>query len=330
MPRTILLPEPEGVFTRQQLNREGWSPRAIDARVRRGRWQRLLPGVYVSYSGEATEDDVLRAALAWGGPRAVLTGESALRRHGCGYLDEARPHLLLLDTRSERRPPTICPPGQRALPAPRRGRFRGQGSQLPRSGPVLLVTRTVRPVRVTHTRGLPTAPPLRAAVDGALYVPGLRQCRALLCEVVQRQLVTVDDLRTEVLSRRDPRLRTAQRVLEDLAAGCHSAPECEVRDLVLTSTLLPRPRMNLRLSDVGGPPGYIGDLVLPDARLVTEVDSVEYHGFGATAEETARRRNELTAAGWTVISVTPRDIRQRPRWVLHLIERAYAAGLTAA
>lgn len=47
--------------------------------------------------------------------------------------------------------------------------------------------------------------------------------------------------------------------MKDIDAGCRSAPECELRDLVRTSRLLPEPRWNQPL------PGYRG--VHPDAVL---------------------------------------------------------------
>lgn len=40
-----------------------------------------------------------------------------------------------------------------------------------------------------------------------------------------------------------------RRALEDIVAGCRSAPECELRDMVLGSTILPEPAWNTPLPD---------------------------------------------------------------------------------
>jgi hypothetical protein len=242
----------------------------------------------------------MRAALAWAGPSGMLTGGSALIVRGCRYVEERRPHVLLVRRAAHNPPATI------------------------------LVTSTERPVPRRVRRGLPLAPTDRAAVDALLHLPQLRAARALLCEVVQRDLTTVSALRAEVARRSDRRLTHVARVFEDLAAGCRSAPECELRDLIATSAVLPPPQFNLRLAGVGGPEGVIGDAVWPQARLVAEVDSIEHHGFGVKAEATAQRRAQLVAAGWRVVDITPRRLRDTPVSVLRTLERAYGAAHAAA
>ena len=45
---------------------------------------------------------------------------------------------------------------------------------------------------------------------------------------------------------------------------------------------------------------------------IVEVDSVAHHGLGDGPEYTSRRRAALVAAGWVVLSVSPRRIREEP------------------
>jgi hypothetical protein len=45
-----------------------------------GRWQRLLPGVYLAVTGTPTVDQRDMAALLYAGPSTVITGPAALRR----------------------------------------------------------------------------------------------------------------------------------------------------------------------------------------------------------------------------------------------------------
>src|SRR5437763_15220253 len=56
-----------------------------------GRWQRLLPGVYLALTGTATRDQRDMAALLYAGGRSLLTGAAAMRRH---YLRPAGPALV--------------------------------------------------------------------------------------------------------------------------------------------------------------------------------------------------------------------------------------------
>jgi hypothetical protein len=56
-----------------------------------GRWQRLLPGVYLALTGSATQDQRDMAALLYAGRRSLLTGSAAMRRH---HLRPAGPDLV--------------------------------------------------------------------------------------------------------------------------------------------------------------------------------------------------------------------------------------------
>ncbi len=116
----------------------------------------------------------------------------------------------------------------------------------------------------------------------------------------------------------------ARQVLDDLAAGCRSAPECELRDVVRASRVLPPPRLNKPLPGVRG---MLPDACWPEARLVIEVDSRSWHGFGDAPERTERRRARYAALGWTVLPVSPARLRAEPGAVLRQIEAAYLAGI---
>jgi hypothetical protein len=56
-----------------------------------GRWQRLLPGVYLAVTGTATQDQRDMAALLYAGRRSLLTGSAAMRRH---HLRPAGPDVV--------------------------------------------------------------------------------------------------------------------------------------------------------------------------------------------------------------------------------------------
>lgn len=71
------------VIGREQALGCGLSVKAVRHRLRpEGPWQTLLPGVYVTQTGIPSDDQRDMAALLYAGPRGVLTGAAALRRHG--------------------------------------------------------------------------------------------------------------------------------------------------------------------------------------------------------------------------------------------------------
>jgi G:T-mismatch repair DNA endonuclease (very short patch repair protein) len=172
-------------------------------------------------------------------------------------------------------------------------------------------TRTIRGVRVVR--------PERAALDASRSADGLVAKRAVLCEVVQRGLATAERLAAE-LRRIDRRgLAGARRAVVDIVAGCRSAPECELRDLLRTSHVLAEPVWNQPLPDA---PDIVPDGHIAELRLVLEVDSIEHHQFGDAPERTERRRARLASLGWRVYPVSPRRLREEPSLVLAEIEAA--------
>lgn len=151
----------------------------------------------------------------------------------------------------------------------------------------------------------------------------LRDARALLAEVVQRRLTTVEHLARVLEQGHSAGSAIPRRVLADLRAGCRSAPEMELRDLVLCDPVLAAPaRWNhqIMLSDGSL---VVGDGCWPDVLLVAEGDSVEHHEIGWTSEWTAQRRAALVTDGWTVLSFSPYRVRSEPRDVLGQLRRTY-------
>src|ERR1700684_394303 len=77
-----VLGEQFGVVSRAQALECGVSRGRLDHLVRPGgRWQRILPGVYVVNTGAVSADQRAMAALLYAGPKSLLTGAAAARRH---------------------------------------------------------------------------------------------------------------------------------------------------------------------------------------------------------------------------------------------------------
>ena len=66
------------------------------------------------------------------------------------------------------------------------------------------------------------------------------------------------------------------------------------------------------------------DLAYPDAKLVIEYDSDQWHSGTARRHDDAARRNQLRSLGWTVVEVTPATLREPARF-LTTVETVLAA-----
>lgn len=285
----------QALVTRAQCLEAGLTPTQVARAIgQAGRWQRLLPGVYLVVTGAPSQMQQAQAALLYAGPSAQLTGRTALSLLGARYLppDDALVHVLV--------------PIERQVS----------------SRDLVRVHRTARLPRPRRRAGLPCSPPEHAAILACRLGIDLTSARALLAEVVQRRWTTTDRLAEVLAGGHSAGSALPRRVLDDLAAGCRSAPEMELRDLIVHSDLLrPGVRWNSPLLVDGAP--YTPDACWPEVWLIVEVDSIEHHGLGWTPEETAARRLALTAAGWTVLSVSPYRIRRDGPGLLDQIERTY-------
>lgn len=284
-----------GLVARKQALSAGMSPPAVrHALGPTGAWQKVVPGVYATFTGPLADEHRLRAAMLRAGTDATLTGAQACRRYGMTYVPRGAVIEILVPHRTNRT-----------------------------ANPLAKVTRVSVMPRTRTVRGVRVAAPERAALDAARRAGTLQDVRAVLCEVVQRRLATADRLAAEI-DRVDRRgMAKARRAVDDLLAGCRSAPECELRDLVRTSAVLPEPVWNQPLP---GADDVIPDGYIDEARLVLEVDSMEHHQIGDKPEFTERRRARLASLGWRVYPVSPRRLRDEPAVVLAEIEAAASAS----
>jgi hypothetical protein len=92
--RDLLIAQ-HGVLTRAQALNAGITDKAIVARLRTGRWQRLQRGVYAAFSGEPPRPALIWAAVLRGGPDAVLSHQTAAELSGLSVPPEALIHLTV-------------------------------------------------------------------------------------------------------------------------------------------------------------------------------------------------------------------------------------------
>ncbi|WP_298328823.1 hypothetical protein [Haloactinopolyspora sp.] len=337
----------DGMITRKQALAAGMTTDAVKHAIRPGGpWTPVLTGVYATFTGHLSDLQRLRAAVLYAGADAMVTGAWGCWMVGLKYGPTAGDDVDVLLTHGSgcrsagfvrvvrtNRAPAV----QWWIDDTRLADLRAGGPPLdvvldslaPWSRPgIIPMAPTARAVVDTLVRAERLPPEWRPSCSspmgcpdcGAHRVMALRNTRALMCEVVQRRIVSLTSLREHV--RAAPRRGGAlmREAMADIDAGCRSAPECELRDLIRRSTVLPEPRWNQRLP---GARGIVPDACWPEARLVVEVDSRSWHGFGDAPQRTEERRATYAALGWRVLPVAPARIRGDAANVLREIEAAY-------
>jgi very-short-patch-repair endonuclease len=283
------------VITRRQALACGLGHDAIHRQIRPGgRWQRLLPGVYLAVTGTPTQDQRDTAALLYAGPGATLTGPAALRRYGM-----RAPRTDTVDV---------------LVPAKR----------IRQSTGFVLIHRTRRlPEHVCYDGPVQYALPARAVADAVRGLKDLATVRSVVAAAVQTRRCTIEQLKTELSAGPMHGSALFRSALAEVIDGARSAPEAELLHLIKRGRL-PVPLFNPRL--------YVGNEFLakpdawwPDNGVAVEVDSREWHLSPESWERTMRRHDLMTAAGILVLHFTPRQIREEPDQVIATIRAALAS-----
>jgi hypothetical protein len=294
-----LLTSQRGVLGRGQVLSLGMTTKALRYRIRPGGpWQRLLPGVYLTVTGEPTDAQREMAALLYAGQASIITGPAALRRHQIRGPAAATVDVL--------------------MPA---GRERAS-----RDFVVARATRRM-PRSWTVDWALRYALPARAVADTLSTLTRLAEARTVVASAVQQRRCSIDQLAAELRERRSAGNTLLRLVLAEVADGTMSAAEGDLRDLIAGSGL-PVPFYNPILFLDGR---FLAkpDAWWPGAAVAVEVDSREFHLLPEDWEQTMRRHRRMTAAGLSVLHLSPRQLRAEPRQVITDIAAALHAGRPA-
>jgi hypothetical protein len=303
-PRVLqgLVRRQDSVVTRAQALQAGISRHAISHRLKDGgAWRLLLPGVYLTLSGVPTQAQRETAALLYAGPHAMITGPAALRYYEFQQIPRRDNDVVdvLLPARSQRA---------------------GTGF-----------------VRVHRTAHMPRmwadgpsarryAYPARAVVDTARWLTDLREVRAVVGDAVQNRHCAVAQLTDELRAGGTPNGALLRKVIAEVAAGVRSAPEADLRDLIIKARL-PMPLFNPRLYLPNGTFIASPDAWWPDAGVAIEVDSRKWHLSPDDWERTMARHSDLGQYGIVTLHVTPQQLRSAPDVFLRKAANAYQAGV---
>jgi hypothetical protein len=293
-----------GVVSRSQALECGMTARVVDYRIRGGGpWQTLLPGVYLTHAGRAADEQREMAALLYAGPRSVLTGLAALRRHG---LSAGRPGADARDQRSA--VDVLVPDGSRRADAA-----------------FARLHRTSRlPAPFCVAGEIRFALPPRAVADAVRPMTDLADVRAVVAEAVQRGRCSIQHLAGELDAGPVPGSGLFRRALAEVTEGIRSAIEGDLRDLIRWARL-PTPLYNPRLL-VDGKFLAMPDCRWPESGVAGEADSRTWHFSPDDWEQTLARHARMSAHGIIVLHLTSQRIRYRRREVADEIRRALTAG----
>lgn len=261
-----------------------------------GPWRQILPAVYLTVTGTATADQRDVAALLYAGPRSVITGPVAVRRHNlrCAGLN-------VLDV---------------LVPAGSRRKSTGY-VQIQRTTRIPGDLYTTGPIRFTS--------PARAVADAARGMGRFSDVQALVCEAVQRGRCTLEELLAELNDGPPAGARWYRMALAEVGEGIRSGAEAQLKYLIDRSDL-DRPIYNADLFTLDGIFLGCADAWFARAGVAGEVDSREYHLGAKDYAQTTMRHNRMEAAGIHVLHWLPSTIRAEPRRVIADLRAAIAAG----
>jgi hypothetical protein len=284
-----------GVISRDQTAACGMTPATLRHRVRPGGpWQSVLPGVYLANTGVPGRDQLDMVALLHAGRGSVISGLSALSRHGI-----RTPYSDVVDV---------------LVPA----------SRIRRDGPFVRLHRTTRmPPRVRYSGPIYYALAPRALADAARWLTEARAVRGIVADAVQRGACPLDRLTAELAAGpvRDSAL--LRQALAEVIAGAQSVAEGDFVRLIKRARL-PEPLLNPRL--------YAGETFIaqpdcwwPRLGLAAEVDSREWHLSPGDWEETMARHRRMTRYGITVQHYSPGQVARDPKAVIRDLAGALAS-----
>jgi hypothetical protein len=285
------------VIGRSQALDCGLSRSAIDHLVRQdGPWRRLLPGIYATTTGDMTSDQRAMAALLHAGPRSVITGATAVRRHRlrCTGLNEVDV-LVPADVRRQ-------------------------------SASFVRVIHTSRmPEQYYSTGQIRFAPLPRAVADAARGMTRLSDVRAVVAEVVQHRGCSVEVLINELNEGSMAGSRFYRIALGEIGDGIRSSAEGDLRELINRSDL-ETPMYNPELYAADGTFIGIPDAWWQRAAVAAEVDSRQYHLSPEDHERTTLRHNRMEAHGISMLHFLPSTLRSKSPTVVRDLRGAIKAG----
>ncbi len=244
-----------------------------------GPWQVLLPGVYLTVTGDVAQEHREMAALLYCGVESVLTGPSAMR-----YYQLTAPESGMVD-----------------VLVPQSVRRKGTGFvSLHRTGRLPATYKSSGLMRI--------APAPRAVADTARAMRAIGDVRSLVYEAVQKRKCTTAELLEELRQGPTQRCALLRQIIDEVLTGVRSVAEKQLQDLIRAGGI-PEPRYNAKLYTMEGNFIAMVDGWWEEAGTATEVDSVQYHSSIAAQDRDRKSNAKLISHGVYPLRFSPFRIR---------------------
>lgn len=284
------------VLTRDQVRRVGVPDPRVRSLLRAKKWSNPRRGVL----------SVLPPQPHGRGPAIAAAAAQLLRPYSVISHASTAVILGVPLLRAPRRPiVTIAPGGQ----CNSRPDIDIHGAELP-------------PEQTIRWYGRPLTSAARTAVDLARN-QGLQSGVVALDAVLHERAATLDEIETVLEQQRGwPYSRVARQAVDLCDERSESVLETLVR-VCLVSHDIPRPTPQAWIETAHG--SYRVDLLWPRQRVIVEVDGLEKYRTGWESVVAEKRRQEqLERAGYLVIRVTWRELRDDPAGVVRRVRAALA------
>ncbi|MDF3297549.1 hypothetical protein [Streptomyces tropicalis] len=297
------------VLTAAQLRAQGFSAAETSERCRPGgRWQQVLPGVFLLHPGPPTGEELLHAVLKYAArtPQArttpgVPSQPTAQRPYRPAYAEVMVTGLAALTLHGFSTAPALLSLERIDVLVPRLRRLRSAGC-------ARIVRTADLPAPATVT-GLPVAPVPRALADAVAGLPDAEAVRRLLTEAVRGGHCEPAAVVRELTEARLLNLPHIVDAVDSLLAEGRSVAEDRLYRMVREHGL-PDPVWNVDLRLPGGP--HLGglDAYWPEQAVAVELDTrAPRQDEDAAGSEYARKREHLERLGITVVHMSPRRLR---------------------
>ncbi|WP_425770900.1 hypothetical protein [Micromonospora sp. DT228] len=292
----------DGLITRAQAQKAGFSRHDIDHLVAVGRWWPLARAVYLTRrrSGAPPARRCrIRAALLSLGPHAHAVFGTAAELHGIAGLPR-RDEIHV------------------GLP--------GRVAKLARvSDPAIVLHQLERaPRAVTQVNGVAATEP-RLTVAEIILRERRYAAVSVLDSALNRGLLTTECLATIPALIRGRRGAVAARGYLAEADGRAQSPLETRSRLRCVDGRVPPDTLQLEVRDDDGYLLGIGDLGWNVPRVIAEADGRDAHGSPEAVFADRRRQNRLVNAGWTILRFTWQDTLH-PDYIPHTVRQAIAVA----
>jgi hypothetical protein len=242
------------------------------------KWQKLLPGVYLTVTGTPTAEQRLVAAMLYAGKRGVITGSAALRLHRLRVRGPDVVDMLIPWTAKRQ------------------------------SVGFVRVHRTRRMPRMYRSGVIVFAAPARAVADASRLLTSLDDVRAMVADAVQRRSCSIAEIGLELQEGNSQDTTQLRKALAEVRAGTRSVAEIHFRERIAKSGL-PQPRFNVFLKTSDGVDIGEVDAWWGDAGVSVEIDSQEYHFYRSDWLRTDAKRSRLLRHGIFPHNIAPARVQ---------------------